>query len=290
MTTFPFCQRSVAFGLFFALPVVACPAARAVTNFNFPLTKILTTQVNGTAILGRDNSLSFNDSKGHPYNPVITFGTVGSTRGGIVNQAILYNSSSLTLTAGFAIGQSVNPKDTSTFNMTGGTVGTANDFTSDVLGSIASTINVSGGLIGGGLFSSGGSVRYSGGSLGGRLSARGACSLIYSGGSVGPISVGGGLYAGDSAIFNILGTNLTATFVASNVFGAYDQYSLTGTLNDNTSLTGQFMFVQSATGAQFQFNGQPALPAAATPAPGSLLISLVGFAGVGFGLRRKCRK
>ena len=104
MTSMFLFRRLAALGGF-GLLVIAFPAMGSVTNINITTSMTLTSKLNGNAFIGRDNALKFADSKGVPYNPVITFGVNGANRGSISNQANLFNSSSLTLTTGYAIGR-----------------------------------------------------------------------------------------------------------------------------------------------------------------------------------------
>ena len=139
----------------------------------------------------------------------------------------------------------------------------------------SSTVNVSGGSVGGDLYAFDSStVNVSGGSINGALDASNSSTVNLSGGSGGR-----SLFAQDSSVLNIFGHNLVAPLMDPNyiLFGtSYSRYYLSGTLLDGTVLTNKALVTQNGTGAGFTLTN---LDNNAVPEPGSLAL-LVGGVGV----------
>ena len=201
--------------------------------------------------------------------------------GSIVNDVYTHDSSMMTLSAG-VINGTVFAGDGSALTMTGGAIGVASSPYSQISGTGGASISVRGGKIFGDLASSNGSVTLSGGSVSGLLIASGSSSVTYSGGAV-----GGRIYLADAALLDIEGgSDLLATPLSSD-FAGKSEYALSGTLKDNSALN-NLIYIDNGTGARLLFNGRAA-PLTVAPAPGSLLVSLLGFAGIGVGLNRRRR-
>ncbi len=197
-----------------------------------------------------------------------------------------YDNATVTLSGAGSLGNTATLSKNSQFTMTGGTVGS--NINGGVYGSDSSNISVSGGVINGNLLSSGGSITFSGGSVSNNLTARSSQgangSIVYSGGSV-----GGYLYVYDTATLNITTLNtvgLTSNATFSSYSAPYTYYIFSGYLASNGGVPTLNKTVRVQDGAHFLLNGNAVTPAA-TPAPGSLLVSLAGIAGAGLGLRRR---
>ena len=262
-------RRAAALG-FFALPVFCGPSAQAaVKDAYYAADTTVTTAVTGSAYIGKSSA-----------NSSITAPKVVFTSTASVGFKVVVYGGSLTISTGCAVGESVTVNN-SAFTMNGGTIGSLGDTIQDVVGSNNAAITINGGTLTGNLGSNGGTVALNGGTVNGLVVANPGGSITYSGGSVLR-----SLRIFNNATLNITGTGLTATALTSDLSGS-NEYSVSGTLTDHTVLNGQIVYAQLGAATTFQFNGQPAISPASTPAPGSLSVALLGFAGLSFGLARR---
>ena len=297
---------------FFALPVFAGSAAQATTYYTASTT--ISATVSGVVWIGKNLQGGFSSptvsltASGKLTGMVTTYsqshlniaaGIIGSSSsdvnsstlnayqtssislsgGTILNSVNTLDTSAFTLTAGLLTG-SISCMNNSVFTMSGGVVGTAANLSSQISGVDSAKISVTGGTIYGDLASSGASLLFSGGSVSGQLIANGGF-VTYSGGSVGST-----INVSNTATLDIRGANLSAISVASN-YPDRSEYEISGKLTDNSVLNNRVIYVQTSTNASFQFNGQSPVITAVTPAPNSLIVSLLGCGGIGWLLRRK---
>ncbi len=192
--------------------------------------------------------------------------TVSLVPGGSVNGSFeVYNSSTVNISGGSVGG--LDTHNSSTVNISGGSVGGL-----DTEGS--ETINISGGVVRLLYTLQSSTVNLSGGSILGSVDATDLNTINISGGSI-----GGSLFAFRSSVFNFYGSGLTAPLVDPN-YGSFSRYSLSGTLLDGTVLTDKNLFISNNGGsAHFTLNN--------VPEPGALALLMGIVPGVMLLRRRK---
>jgi len=262
-------QRAAALG-FFVLPVFCDSAAQATPDAFYTVNTTVGTKTLGSAYIGAASANATTFS-----TPRVVF-----TSGVTVGSAVVIYGGSLSFPANCTVGLGVTVKNAGSFTMTGGTIGVSNALAQDVIGYNSAAIAVSGGTLLGNLGSFGGTVTLSGGTVDGQLLAKFASVITYSGGIV-----MNGLAANDTSTLNFTGKGLTASL--SSYSAPYAYYNVSGMLTNNSQTQTVIYNVLVQDGAHLQFNGQPAITGASTPAPGSLLVSLLGFTGIGFGMRQR---
>lgn len=227
--------------------------AQAQTTY-FPSNATINYAVSGNARVGYANQADYNN-RINPTSP-----TVNLISGGSISSLYAYNSSSVNMSNGSGV-NTVQANDTSTVNINGGSVQVflhAFNF---------SMVTISGGSVGGSLSAFNSStVTMSGGSfLGGfgdYLEARNNSTVTMSGGNI-----PGNLYAVESGVLNFFGWDLVASLFNPNENG-FSRYLLSGKLRDGTVLTNKDLYVQNGSNAHFTLNN--------VPAPGSLMVALIG--------------
>lgn len=191
------------------------------------------------------------DSTGTSTSGTVTFpsGTGPSTT--TYKSASVYNTSTLTIGAGGSITSIVFDNNQSAVNVNGGSVHTLYTYDQST-----ATLN------------------------------SGSVNLLYSLGS-GVDNVYGGslniLEANATGSTDIFGTGLTETYQGSS--GGFNDYLLTGTLQDNTPLNARY----ATQGGTLLFNGTPATPSSA-PEPSqsaALGVAALGIAGLVLKARRR---
>jgi hypothetical protein len=204
--------------------------------------------------------------------------TISIVTGADVNSLEVHNSSIINMSDGsvnsqFFFGELLSD-DTSTINISGGNVG------GDVDVQSASTVNFSGGTIGDDIVTHDNTtVNMSGGTVDQDLLINGSSTFNFSGGTVGD-----DIFVQDSSLLNVFGMGLGSVLIDPNFEGFYSEYTLSGHLLDNTVLADRIIFVQNGSGARFTLNNS----SSAVPEPGTLAF-LMGTVcgGGGLLLRRK---
>ena len=189
-----------------------------------------------------------------------------------VNNSSIINMSGGSVGSGDFFGR-LRPFDTSTVNISGGTVVIDLDVQN------ASTVNFSGGTIGDDIISHDDTtINMSGGFVSQDLLINGNSTFNLSGGMV-----GNDVFVQDSSLLNVFGTGLSSDLIDPNFEGFYSEYTLSGSLHDNTLLAARIIFVQNGSGARFTLNNS----ASAVPEPGVVAL-LIGtaFGGGSLLLRR----
>ena len=261
--------------------ILACSAVNAQTYY--PNDATINNFLFGSAIIGYANSADYNSGV-NGSSPMVSL-----VKGGFIRENLLaYNHSVFNLTAN-TIGGGGYAFNSSVINMSGGFIFGQNthNFGNYLTAYDNSTINFSGGLLGGNNVPHGGIYTFNNSAVnvtGGRLEDVNTYDdsvANLSGGSVGYLQVNG------RSVLNISGVNLSAALFASNVGNSgYDEYFITGALNDGVVLDTELIF-QNGGGARVTFNGKTVINS--TPEPGSVAL-FVGMMTVGAGILRRRRK
>ena len=180
-----------------------------------------------------------------------------------------FNSSTVNISDGSAL--SIDVDNSSTLNLSGGNIGAVNAYDNSI-------VNLSGGTINQTAFAIGSStLTVSGGSIGSNFLAGGNSVLNFFGGNF-----GGDFYATENSTLNFFGTGLSDTLTDPNASGSYSQYALFGTLSNGTRVNGKYVYLANGSNAQAIFHNT------AVPEASSVIsFGILGLGSAGLLARRR---
>lgn len=225
----------------------AANAADAQTTF-FPKDATIDYAISNYAVIGYESGTLLRNLK-VPSSP-----TVNIVSGASVPYLFAFNNSAVNVKGGSV--STLDANDHSVANVSGGDSNYVTAFDNGA-------VNLSGG-----------SVFY--------LGVRGNGTVTISGGSI-----GNNLQASDNGVFNLIGSNLTAPLIVPVDDFGLSEYSLSGVLQDGTTLRDVALYIQSGSRVKVTFNGNVVI--GSVPEPGSVAFS-VCIVGAGASTLRRRRK
>lgn len=300
-----------------ALTVLAlfAPLAASAEDVYFPNDATINYRIAGAAVLGYANEDDYYNFE-NPTRPNVTFED-GAFLDDRYGDLFAGGGSFLTMTGGW-VSNDLVVDESSSANISGGTVGRFLSVGGDYYGFGRPIVNISGVSVGYGVFQNGDSiVNFSGGTFGteadlgvsvteGIFNMSGGTvvgdlntyygAVNLSGGSVGNVVVGdgignitGGNISGYIAVtrtgtLTVYGSGLNLTLIDPEFYdGSISLYALNGWLQDGTPLVNKEVWVGNIMGSQFRLVNAPTVPE-----PNALIFGMAALGGC-IALRRKSR-